>query len=98
MATSLRAWQRRNLRSIPAMKKVHFLFSETSSSALLSIQPPIEWTSRTIFLAVKLPGNEASQSVPSAAVVKKVWSITELRFVPVRQARRQFYRLPFIPV
>lgn len=98
MVTSQRACQRRKFCSIPATKKGPSLFAETSRSALVSIRPPVQWTSRTIFLAVKPPGNEASQSVPSIAVVKKVRSITELRFVPIRRSWRQFYRLTFIPI
>jgi hypothetical protein len=73
------------------MKKETFLFSETSRSALVSIQPPIQWTSRTIFLELKLPGSEANESVPSIAVFKKVWSVTALQFALLRQAQGQCY-------
>ena len=98
MVTSQRACQRRKLCSIPATNKGPSLFSETSRSAIVSIRPPVQWTFRTIFIAVKPPRNEVRQSFPSIAVVKKVWNITELRFVPIRWTQRQLYRLPFIPI
>jgi hypothetical protein len=59
---------RGNGTSIPSGGK-DFLFSTASRPALRPTQPPSQWVSRTLFLGIKRPGNEAHHLTSSSATV-----------------------------
>jgi hypothetical protein len=48
-----------------------FLFTTAFRTALVPIQPPIQWVPGALYLGVRRPGREAHQSPPSSAEVKE---------------------------
>jgi hypothetical protein len=54
----------------------NFLFSKSSTPALGSTQPPIQWVPGVLSPGVKQPGREANHSPPASAEVKKMWIYT----------------------
>jgi hypothetical protein len=49
------------------------IFATLSKPTLGSTQPPIQWVSEALSLAVKRPGRETGHLPPASAEVKKMW-------------------------
>jgi hypothetical protein len=67
-----KGWTVESRSSSPGRVK-NFLFSSSSSPALGTTQPPIQWVHGSSFPWVKRPGREADHSPPISAEVKNTW-------------------------
>jgi hypothetical protein len=68
----LQAGRQRGWGSSPGRVK-NFLFPTSSTPALGSTQPPIQWVPGVLSPGVKLPGREFGHSPPASAEIKKMW-------------------------
>jgi hypothetical protein len=81
IATKLWAGRPRSRSSSPSRVK-NFLFSKSSTPALSSTQPPIQWVPGALSPGVKWPGREVDHSPPTSAEVKKLWIYTSTPHTP----------------
>jgi hypothetical protein len=70
------------LDGVPSLGRLkNYLFSMSSTQALGSTQPPIQWVPGGFSPSIKRPGREVDHS-PTSAEIKKIWMYTSTAHMP----------------